>query len=167
MFRDFPIKSSNFAVFPLNNVLDSQPMGQASQCIVLTLPIHWDTTVNINQLSPNALAYLGDAVFELWIRTTYLFPPKRISTYHHQVVSQVRAESQADCLNTLTPYLTDSEKEVVRRGRNAVTKTPKRLSPELYQAATSLETLIGYLYLKNPQRLNQLLQKIDLEINLG
>ncbi|MGK7933356.1 MAG: Mini-ribonuclease 3 [Microcystaceae cyanobacterium] len=113
-------------------------------------------------MSPNALAYIGDAVYELWIRTVYLSPPKRISTYHQQVVDQVRAESQAEYLQRLYPHLSASEKEIVRRGRNAVTSKPKRLSLRVYQQATSLETLIGYLYLEDPQRLTELLAKIVL-----
>ncbi len=116
----------------------------------------------IKQLSPGFLAYLGDAVYELYVRTYYVFPPRRLADYHNQVVSLVRAESQAAFLARINPYLTESEKEIVRRGRNAATGKPRRLSPELYQQATSLETLIGYLYLQNPQRLNQLLEKLNL-----
>lgn len=122
-----------------------------------------NSVLSINQLSPISLAYIGDAVYELYIRTYYLFPPRRISEYHNQVVSQVRAESQAAFLQVLEPYLTDEEREILRRGRNANTSCPRRLSPKIYQKATSLETLIGYLYLKNPERLSQLLKKLELE----
>ncbi|QZZ19166.1 ribonuclease III [Leptothermofonsia sichuanensis E412] len=116
----------------------------------------------IQQISPAALAYLGDAVYELYIRHRYLFPPKRIQTYHHQVVAQVRAESQATHLRLLIPHLTQTELEVVRRGRNAATGRPKRVDLETYQQATSLETVIGYLYLTNPQRLDQLMTQLEL-----
>ncbi|MGK7876809.1 MAG: Mini-ribonuclease 3 [Xenococcaceae cyanobacterium] len=122
-----------------------------------------DISAQIRQLSPASLAYIGDAVYELYIRTYYLLPPRRISDYHDQVVAHVRAESQATCLRVLEPHLTDAEREILRRGRNAATGRPRRLSPELYQQATSLETLIGYLYLKNPQRLNQLLGHLELD----
>lgn len=117
----------------------------------------------IQQISPASLAYLGDVVYELYIRTCYLLPPKRISDYHQQVVSQVRAERQANHLRSLTPHLTEPELEILRRGRNAATGTPRRLEREIYQQATSLETLIGYLYLSDPQRLTQLLQHLDLD----
>ncbi|YAI81264.1 MAG: Mini-ribonuclease 3 [cyanobacterium endosymbiont of Rhopalodia sterrenbergii] len=116
----------------------------------------------IQQLSPGFLAYLGDAVYELYVRSHYIFPPRRLADYHNQVVSLVRAESQAAFLLNLYPYLTEFEKEIVRRGRNAATGVRRRVSPELYQQATSFETLIGYLYLQNPQRLNQLLGKLNL-----
>lgn len=119
------------------------------------------TGSSLECLSPASLAYLGDAVYELYARTRCLLPPKRVADYHRQVVAQVRAETQAECLRSLEPHLTEAEREIVRRGRNAATGGPRRLSPELYQQATSLETLIGYLYLQDPQRLQQLLAILD------
>jgi len=122
-----------------------------------------DSFSEINQLSPAALAYLGDAVYELYIRTCYLLPPKRSQSYHHQVVANVRAESQARHRRSLEPHLTNTEIEIMRRGRNAAGGCPKRLDPEIYQQATSFETLIGYLYLTDPQRLTQLLALLELD----
>ena len=116
----------------------------------------------IEQVSPASLAYLGDAVYELYIRTFYLLPPRRLKDYHHQVVAQVRAESQAATLQVLKPHLTAPELEILRRGRNAATANPRRLDPKIYQQASSLETLMGYLYLTNPQRLTQLLAHLEL-----
>ncbi|WP_267384838.1 Mini-ribonuclease 3 [Cyanobacterium sp. uoEpiScrs1] len=116
------------------------------------------------QLSPSFLAYLGDAVYELYVRTQYIFPPRRLAEYHNKVVSLVRAESQAAFLSNLYPYLTEFEKEIVRRGRNATAGGRRRVSPKIYQKSTSFETLIGYLYLHNPQRLNQLLKKLNLDL---
>ncbi|MEB3310450.1 MAG: ribonuclease III domain-containing protein [Snowella sp.] len=118
--------------------------------------------IPLNQLSPSSLAYLGDAVYELYVRTRFLLPPKRVADYHHQVVAQVRAESQAASLHRLEPHLTEIEKDIVRRGRNAASGCPRRLSPELYQQATSLETLLGYLYLNDPTRLQELLKYLNL-----
>lgn len=119
--------------------------------------------VSVQQIAPAALAYLGDAVYELYIRCAYLMPPKRLQSYHNQVVAQVRAERQADHLRSLLPLLTESELEISKRGRNAVTGHPKRVDPSLYQQATSLETLIGYLYLTDPPRLAQLLAQLELD----
>lgn len=120
------------------------------------------SVAQLQQISPTALAYLGDAVYELYVRSHYLLPPKRSQTYHRLVVSQVRAEAQALHLRSLSPHLHNHELEIVRRGRNATTNRPKRVDPEIYQQATSLETLIGYLYLSDFQRLTQLLQKLNL-----
>ena len=111
----------------------------------------------LNTLSPTALAYLGDAVFELHIRAQYLLPPKRIRDYHQNVVTCVRAETQAEFMTSLLPHLSDVEKQILRQGRNAATGQPKRLSPEIYQQATALETLIGYLYLTDSARLQEIL----------
>lgn len=119
--------------------------------------------LQLPKVSPGALAYLGDAVYELYIRSCYLLPPKRSQVYHRLVVAQVRAEAQALHLRSLIPYLTNAELEIVRRGRNAATKTPKRVDAEIYQQASSLETLVGYLYLTDYQRLTQLLQKLQFE----
>lgn len=97
------------------------------------------------------------------MRTHYLMPPKRSRDYHERVVAQVRAESQARHLHSLEPHLTQVELEIVKRGRNGATGCPRRLDPKIYQQATSLETLIGYLYLTDCQRLNQLLAQLALE----
>ncbi|NJN22495.1 MAG: ribonuclease III [Leptolyngbya sp. RL_3_1] len=117
----------------------------------------------LRELSPLALAYLGDAVYELFIRSQYLFPPQRLQTYHQQVVSQVRAEQQAHHLQTLLPHLTPAEAEILRRGRNATTRRRPRAGAAVYQQATSLETLVGYLYLTDPARLDELLGHLNLE----
>lgn len=117
--------------------------------------------VLLRQISPAALAYLGDAVYELHVRMQYLLPPKRVQLYHDQVVAAVRAEAQANYLSSLQPNLSEQELDIVKRGRNAAARGPKRLNPEIYQQATSLETLLGYLYLTDPQRLAEVLQQIS------
>ena len=118
----------------------------------------------IERLSPVALAYVGDAVFELYVRSKFLMPPKRMVDYHNQVVTQVRAESQAVHLSILLPHLTDEEQEILRRGRNASTIKPRRLSRKIYQQATSFETLVGYLHLSNPKRLLEVLEKLEFDL---
>lgn len=118
--------------------------------------------MSIQQVPSATLAYLGDAVYELYIRTQYSLPPKRIQAYHQQVVAQVRAEAQAQHLQLLHSHLTHAELEILRRGRNSASSGPKRLAPEIYQQATSLETLIGYLYLTDRPRLIQLLTYLQL-----
>lgn len=123
-------------------------------------------TAQLQQLSPASLAYLGDAVYELLVRQQLLFPPKRVHLYHKQVVEQVRAEQQAVHLRSLLPLLTPVELDWLKRGRNAATGRPRRVDLETYQQATSLETLVGYLYLSDPQRLAQLFAQLDLSVSL-
>jgi ribonuclease III family protein len=130
--------------------------------LLLRAPIDLSTS-QVQQLSPAALAYVGDAVYELYVRQCHLFPPKRLATYHRQVVAQVRAETQAEHLQSLQPHLTDPELDLLKRGRNGATSHPKRLNPEVYQRATSLETLIGYLYLTDPHRLRELLSYLKFD----
>lgn len=126
-------------------------------------PQHPLATPIVQTLSPAALAYLGDSVYELYIRSQYLMPPSRIRDYHQRVVACVRAETQAAFAMALLPYLSEAEKKILKQGRNAATGQPKRLSPEIYQQATALETLIGYLYLTDLERLQEILAYFSLD----
>ncbi len=127
----------------------------------LLMQIEPHQSSRLQQLSPSAYAYIGDAVYELYVRTQHLLPAKRLQAYHAQVVAQVRAESQAHHLQALHSSLTEQELDIVRRGRNTAAKGPKRLDPALYQQATGLEALLGYLYLFDPQRLVELLSQLQ------
>jgi len=122
---------------------------------------------DLQRLSPLVLAHIGDAVFELSMRTFSMLPPQRLQTYHHQVVQRVRAETQAQYLAWLQPQLTEAEREIVRRGRNAASRGPKRLNPAIYQDATALETLLGYLYFADTERLETLLLALREHIQTG
>ena len=121
------------------------------------------TPAEIERISPAAWAYLGDAVYELYIRSWYLMPPRRLQAYHELVVGQVRAETQARHLRSISPFLNSTELAIVKRGRNAAANRSKRADPEIYQQASSLETLIGYLYLTDPERLTEILAILELE----
>lgn len=150
MDADNPVSTS------LNGLLQfqSQLMGEG-----MTMAL---TPQQVQGLSPTALAYLGDAVYELYVRGCFLLPPKRLQAYHRQVVTQVRAEQQADYAEQLTPHLTVAEQDMLRRGRNASSRGPKRVDGQTYQRATGFETLVGYLYLTDPPRLAYLLSQIPL-----
>lgn len=124
------------------------------------------TPAEIERISPAAWAYLGDAVYELYIRSSYLMPPKRLQAYHELVVGQVRAETQARHLRSISPYLSSTELAIVKRGRNAVSGRSKRADPEIYQQASSLETLVGYLYLTDPERLTEIMALLELETEI-
>jgi ribonuclease-3 family protein len=116
----------------------------------------------LRSLSPLALAYIGDAVYELFIRSRLLLPQKQVRSYHRQVVEHVRAEQQAHYLECLRPHLTEAEADILRRGRNAASSRKPRASIRDYQQATALEALIGYLYLTDPQRLIEVLNHLPL-----
>ena len=114
----------------------------------------------INLLSPLTWAYVGDCVYELYIRTnlvnkTNLKPHK----LHIETIQYVKAKSQANLLKGIYDHLTEDEKDIVRRGRNAQNHhLPKNANVQEYSYATAFEALIGYLYLtKKWKRLKKIL----------
>ncbi|MEM8502512.1 MAG: ribonuclease III domain-containing protein, partial [Cyanobacteria bacterium P01_D01_bin.1] len=120
----------------------------------------------LSAISPVSLAYIGDAVFELYVRSRLLIPAKRIRDYHQQVVAQVKAEQQSRFVDILSPELTDAEKDLIRKGRNATTGKSRRASSQDYQKATGLEALIGFLYLTDQARLLNLLNRLMTQADL-
>ena len=102
------------------------------------------------QLSPLTLAFIGDAVFEVFVRERLVCQGNcSVNKLHKRAVEQVCCQSQAAAAQRLLPLLTQEEQEAYRRGRNAhVTHVPKNADPADYHAATALETLFGYVYLK-------------------
>ena len=103
----------------------------------------------VNTMSPLIWAYVGDCVYELYIRTklvneTNLKPHK----LHIETIKYVKAQAQAERLKKIQEYLTEEEKDIVRRGRNAQNHhLPKNCNVEDYSYATAFEALIGYLFL--------------------
>lgn len=115
----------------------------------------------LRRLSPAALAYIGDALYELHVRQIYLYPPLRQDTYHRRVVERVKGTAQAALLDQLKPHLRPEEAAIVRWGRNGSGKGPRHLSAEIYRQASGFETLLGYLHFSNPERLHGLLNLCD------
>lgn len=116
-----------------------------------------------------SLAFLGDAVWELYARRHHFFPPARTTVYCDAVTAAVRAEAQAAALETLLagPLLTDEERDVVRWGRNARVSVPRRFAgagphAATYRAATAAEALVGWLYLTQPSRLAAVMEYVGL-----
>ena len=118
--------------------------------------------VDVNLLSPLTWAYIGDAVYELYIRTNLVNKTKlKPHKLHIESIKYVKAKAQADILKELMEILTDEEKDIVRRARNAENHhLPKNADPEDYMYSTAFEGLIGYLYLcKKDERLKEILKK--------
>ena len=121
------------------------------------------TKQEVELMSPLTWAYIGDAVYELFIRNklineTNLKPHK----LHIEAIKYVKAKSQAEKLNEIYEMLTDEEKDIVRRGRNTQNHhLPKNANVQEYMYSTAFEALIGYLYLtKQNARLKEILDKI-------
>ena len=118
----------------------------------------------VNMLSPLTWAYIGDCVYELYIRTKLINTTKlKPHELHVKAIGYVKAQAQAEFLNKIYDELNDKEKEIVRRGRNAQNHhLPKNSNIKDYMYATAFEALIGYLYLtKQNERIKEILNKID------
>lgn len=115
----------------------------------------------INQMSPLIWAYVGDAVYELYIRTNLVEHTKlKPHKLHIESIKYVKAQAQAKILKELEPILNEEEKEIVRRARNTQNHhLPKNADVQDYMYSTAFEGLIGYLYLtKQKERLNEILK---------
>ncbi|TZE82696.1 Mini-ribonuclease 3 [Calorimonas adulescens] len=110
-----------------------------------------------------ALAYLGDSIYEVFIRK-YLISEgiMDVNTLHKETVKYVNAVSQAVFLSKLEGFLTEEEMDVVRRGRNAKINTkPQNCDIQDYKRATALEALIGYLFINERlDRIDEIMKKI-------
>ncbi|PKM73827.1 MAG: ribonuclease III [Firmicutes bacterium HGW-Firmicutes-16] len=108
------------------------------------------TGEQLQSMSVLGLAHIGDAVYELLIRTWLCTQGRTTSKgLHYETVSYVRAPAQAKALARIMDKLTEEELAVFKRGRNAkVNSVPKNADISEYHSATGLETLFGYLYLK-------------------
>ena len=115
----------------------------------------------VNQMSPLTWAYVGDCVYELYIRTKLVDTTKlKPHELHIKSVKYVKAQAQAETLKKLETILTEEEKEIVSRGRHTQTHhIAKNASMQDYMYATEFEALIGYLYLtKQDDRLFEMMK---------
>ena len=120
----------------------------------------FELKIGINQLSPLQLAYVGDAVYELYIRTMISKDANiPVNKLHKAATAYVKAKAQSDTIHKLEEYLTDEEMAVFKRGRNAKSATAAKNADIVdYRHATGFEALIGYLYLKKDfKRLDEIL----------
>jgi ribonuclease-3 family protein len=112
-------------------------------------------------LNPLVLAYVGDAVYEIYVRQYLVsLPNHRPHHLHKQAARFVSAKGQAKALERLDPLLTGEEREIVKRGRNAKSGTvPKNTGVLEYRHSTAFECLLGYLYYTGQyERLQQLME---------
>lgn len=123
--------------------------------------------INPKEYSPLALAYIGDTVFDLFVRTKILEKGNRhVTDMHKKAVAIVNASAQAKIVHILEEELTGEETDILKWGRNAKVNSHGRSNIADYHLATGLETLVGYLYLEGRQeRLCELLEKAYLNFN--
>lgn len=115
-------------------------------------------------LNPLQLAYLGDSVWEMIVRCRLLFQSLNVRHLHESAVRRVNAAAQAAFAGIIFSELTEKEREIVRRGRNAHARhpVPKNQNPDDYAQATGFEALWGYLYITGQdERITQLARIIQ------
>ncbi len=122
---------------------------------------------DVRAYSPLALAYIGDAVYDLVIRSVVVERGNRSNhDLHRRAVKYVKAEAQSKMITALLEELTPEEESVYRRGRNAKSGTiPKNASRSDYGRATGYEALLGYLYLTD--RTERMLSLVSRGIKLA
>lgn len=120
--------------------------------------------VDLKQLSPLTLAFIGDTVFDLLVREKLICEANRpANDLHRLAVRDVKASAQAEFVNILSPYFTEEEMNIYRRGRNAKSgHTAKNATTKDYHMATGLEAVFGWLYLNGEiQRIKYLYNIIE------
>jgi ribonuclease-3 family protein len=122
------------------------------------------STTDARQLNPLVLAFIGDAIYEVFVRT-YLVDQNRdmsVHKLHVGAIAFVKAHAQSEVIRILQEELTEEELTIFKRGRNSKSGTiPKNADLQEYKAATGFEALLGYLYItEQNERLNYFLNKI-------
>ena len=106
------------------------------------------------------LAFLGDTIYDLYVRRHLVHRGGRVQQMHREAASLVCAHAQAQALGRIEGMLSEEEAAVVRRARNAHQNPPRHADPAEYHRATGLEALIGYLYLTGRQeRIDELMRQ--------
>lgn len=115
-------------------------------------------------LNPLVLAYIGDAVFEVFVRTYLVHSNREMSVHklHVKAIDFVKAHAQSEFIKGMESELTEEEVMIFKRGRNAKSATsPKNADIQEYRTATGFEALVGYLYITEQiARLNQIFNKV-------
>ena len=105
--------------------------------------------VDTREIPALTLAFVGDAYFHLFVRTRLLKVTRRIDKLHEICAEIVSAAFQAEIYKKIEPHLTDDERAIFRRGRNAKSHAPRVATVAEYHASTGFEALLGELFLKN------------------
>jgi ribonuclease III family protein len=112
---------------------------------------------------PRVLAYMGDAIYGLWIREQLItrLTSTSLKELHRETTDRVSATCQANLLQHLLPLLTVPEQALVRQARNLPVETGKRSNQAVHRQATAFEALIGGLYVTHSDRLQELLKILE------
>lgn len=121
--------------------------------------------VNAKLYSPVTLAYLGDAIYEMFVRTKLVREHNvQVNKLQRLSIQYVKASAQAEQYKKIEEYLTEEEKKIAKRGKNAKVNTmPKNADPVDYMIATGFEALMGWLYLEG--KIDRLVEIVDKAMN--
>ncbi len=122
--------------------------------------------MDTREVNVKTLAYIGDVVYELYIREHVISNSReQVNKLHKKTIKYVSAKAQARIVAAMDTELSDEEKDIIRRGRNAEANTvPKNTDVVTYKIATGFESLIGFLYLE--KRIERLEYIIDRSIKI-
>ena len=114
------------------------------------------------EYSALSLAYIGDCVYEIYVRSYLLGKGnRRVNDLHRMATQYVRAKAQAEFYHKIEDILTENEKAVFHRGRNTKSHPPKNADVIEYKIATGVEALIGYLYIEGKSdRISELMSNL-------
>lgn len=118
--------------------------------------------LSANQYGALSLAYLGDAIYEIYVRSFLLSKSDmKVNELHKKATKFVCASAQSEFYHRIEGMLTEEESAVFHRGRNTKSHPPKNAQMSDYRNATGVETLLGYLYLQNrTDRISELMQQL-------
>lgn len=115
-----------------------------------------------DDIHPRALAHVGDAVYELWIREAAIEYTHQAKALHQYTIRRVCAETQGKILEALMGELSDEEQTLVRKAQNLPVTSSRRSDHTRHRKATAFEALLGYWHLQAPSKLQNIRQRIIL-----
>lgn len=119
----------------------------------------------MQELNIKNYAHIGDAVYEVFIRERTIMLTSNLKKLHKYTVHFVNAAFQTELLEKIMPSLTEQEIDLARRARNIPTSSARRIDRALHSSATSLEVVLGYNYVHNKTRFNELCSLMEKLIN--
>ncbi len=119
----------------------------------------------MQELNIRNYAHIGDAVYEVFVREKVILLTSNSNKLHKYTVKFVNAQFQTNLLETMQEFLSEEEKDLVRRARNISTSSARRINHTLHRQATALEVLFGYNYIHNKNRYSELLKIVEDKID--
>ncbi|MBR1460147.1 Mini-ribonuclease 3 [bacterium] len=120
----------------------------------------------MEEINLRNFAYLGDAVWELYIRNKTIYKTNNSQKLHQMTTALVKTQCQCELLHYLEEFLTEEEQEIVRRARNLSIPVGRRKMQSEYRQATAFETLIGWWYTYDKSRYEKILSLLENKISV-